>query len=86
METYKKLNENEVEITTTVESKTVVSLTHLNYERDSLVRTMENNLREAADRNVKVQSMIDELDARISKFKAIGVVETVEESVINSVE
>ena len=77
--TYKKIDDNNVEVTTTTTNSTVsvLNLNDLNYSRESLVKTIDNNLQDVTDRNAVIQKMIDDLDVKIANFKSLGVVEVV---------
>lgn len=73
---YNKISDHEAEIVITEEKSQVVNLSQLIYDRDSLVRTIELNNQDVADRNAICQAMIDDLDVKIAALKSIGVVET----------
>ena len=75
METYTKINENDVEITVTTENVTTVSLSELKFQIDSLMRNKEENLREAMTRNEQIDDMIAELSDRKAKFESLGIVD-----------
>lgn len=73
MEQITKVDDNKIEIETTELKKEVVDIDNLLYERDSLVRTMENNYNDMVKMNSKIQTQIDDIDATISKARELGV-------------
>ena len=72
--TITKLDSHSVEVTTTKETKIIIHLDTLEFERESLVRNQAENLAEAESKNAEIQSMIDTLDAKIAQIKGLGVV------------
>lgn len=71
---YTKVDEYTAKVETTfVVVEENLTLESLNYDRDSLVRTIENNNQEAVDKNAVVQALIDEIDTKINKLKELGV-------------
>ena len=73
METITKIDDSSVQIETTVTQTEVVNIDDLIYDRDSLVRTQDNNTQWAIDENAKIQILIDNLDSKIDRITNVGV-------------
>lgn len=55
-----------------------ISLDDLHYQRNSLVKTKENNTQEAIAKNLEIDALIVDIDAKIAKAKTLGVLTTKE--------
>lgn len=73
MEEITKKDEGSIEIASTEIKTVVVDLDSLIYDRDSLVRTIENNYNDMVATNAKIQTQVDELNAKIAKAIELGV-------------
>lgn len=67
---YNKISDTEVEVSETIIKTSIITLDKLLYDRDSLQRTIDANLQQ----NIEIQSLIDELDNKITQIKGLGVV------------
>jgi uncharacterized protein YeaC (DUF1315 family) len=73
MEEIKKLDDNKIEIETTETKSEVIDIDTLIYDKDSLERTIEANIVEMTKVNTAIQNQIDEIDAKLTRAKELGV-------------
>lgn len=83
---YNKISDTEFEIVETIVRKTPVSLEKLRADKESLLRTIENNNRECARQNEVILQMISEIDKYLIDAKGLGIKEKVIEQPTEVVE
>lgn len=71
MEKYNKIDENTLEVIKIIESKEIVSLSQLEYDKNSLIKTKDNNLIDVEGKNAEIDKMIFDIDIKINKFKEL---------------
>jgi len=73
MEKYIKIDNHTVKIEVTKVEEVLIDLEQLEYDKDSLIRTMQANLDEVNQKNAGIQTMIDKIDQKITEIKKLGV-------------
>lgn len=69
---FKKLSETEIEATEVITRKAIFRLDQLLADRESLVRTLENNNVEYTKKTSEINTMIAEIDSIISEANKVG--------------
>ena len=70
---YIKVDDKNATLETTIVTIETINIDKLVYDRDSLIRTQEDNIAQ----NLKIQVMIDDLNEKIQELKTLGLVETI---------
>lgn len=73
-DTFVKIDETTAKITTVVTTtqETHINIDTLKFDRESLVKTMNNNIVDTQNRNEEIQGMIDDIDVKLQKLSDLG--------------
>ena len=85
-ENYTKLDDINASVDVTYTETVQVNMDDLSYERDSLVRTQEANLKCAQEINDKIDLQIADLDKKIAELKELGLMTSEEYAILHPAE
>lgn len=74
MKNIAKFSDTEIQISNTIINSTVISLDQLNFDKNSLLKNIEQNNAANEAANGIISGIIADIDAQISQAKSLGVV------------